>query len=136
MGPVKFPEGLDERQGIIRIKSKYTVKESLDRFQELLRAKGITIYARIDQQEEARKVGSQLPPIEILIFGNPRAGSILMSASSIAALDLPLKLLAWADSDSVVWLSYNDPSYIGQRYGLPDSLVKQIDFGVLVGQLT
>jgi uncharacterized protein (DUF302 family) len=136
MGPAKFREGENDQQGIVSIKSKYSVKESIDRFQELLRAKGITIYARIDQQEEARKAGAQLPPLEILIFGNPKAGSSLMGASSIAALDLPLKLLAWADSDSTVWLSYNDPAYIGKRYGLPDALVKLIDFSPLLAQLT
>jgi uncharacterized protein (DUF302 family) len=122
--------------GIINQKSRYGVRESLDRFQELLQAKGITVFARIDQQAEARKVALELRATELLVFGNPKAGTPIMSAFPLAALDLPLKLLAWEDSDAAVWLSYNAADYIQQRYALPDAMAKTIDFGPLVAQIT
>lgn len=121
--------------GIVNQKSRYGVRESIDRFQELLQAKGITVFARIDQQAEARKVGLELRATELLVFGNPKAGTPIMSAFPLSALDLPLKLLVWEDSDSTVWLSYNAPDYLQQRYALPDAMAKAIDFGGLVGQL-
>jgi uncharacterized protein (DUF302 family) len=124
-----------ENNGIISRQSKFSVKESLDRFQDLLAAKGITVFARIDQQAEARKVGLDMPPTEIIIFGNPKAGTPLMVAAPLAALDLPLKLLAWGHSDATTWLTYNDPEYLKQRYVLPADLVKKLDFGPLVDQI-
>ncbi len=124
-----------ENNGIISRQSKFSVKESLDKFQELLLAKGITVFARIDQQAEARKVGLDLTPTELIIFGNPKSGTPVMIAAPLVALDLPLKLLAWGHSDSSVWLTYNDPEYLKQRYVLPPDLVKKLDFGPLIDQI-
>jgi uncharacterized protein (DUF302 family) len=124
-----------KNNGIITRQSKFSVKESLDRFAELLSAKGITVFARIDQQAEAQKVGLDLSPTELIIFGNPKSGTPLMIAAPLVALDLPLKLLAWSHSDASVWLTYNDPGYLRQRYVLSDELVRKIDFGPLVDQI-
>jgi uncharacterized protein (DUF302 family) len=72
-------------------------------------------------------------PTQLLIFGNPKAGTPLMVASPSIALDLPLKALAWEDGDGKVWLSYNQPEYLKQRHGLPDELMKNISgIGALV----
>jgi uncharacterized protein (DUF302 family) len=121
--------------GIISKKSPHDVKKSLDLFQQLLAAKGIVIFGRIDQQAEARKVGLDLPPTELIIFGNPLAGTLIMDSFPMSALDLPLKLLAWSHEGSDVWLVYNDPAYLGERYGLPDEMVKKLDFGTLVDKV-
>jgi uncharacterized protein (DUF302 family) len=121
-------------KGIISKQSNHSVKESADRLHTLLTAKGITIYARIDQQAEARSAGVELSPLEFLLFGNPRAGTPIMSAVPLAALDLPLKAIAWQDKDGKVWLSYNEPAYLQQRYGLSAALVKNIDIGPLIEQ--
>lgn len=91
-----------------------------------MQAKGITIFARIDQQVEAEKVGLSLRPTQLLLFGNPQAGTPLMVAEPAIALDLPLKVLAWEASDGNVWLSYTDPLYVQQRFSLSDQLVKNI----------
>ena len=120
--------------GVISQPSNYSVKESIDRLQKALEAKGITIFARIDQQAEAQKVGMELSPILFLLFGNPRAGTPIMSASPLSALDLPLKAIAWQDGEGKVWLSYNEPAYLQQRHGLSDALAKNIDPGPLVAQ--
>jgi len=90
--------------GIISKKSPHDVRKSLDLFQQLLAAKGIVVFARIDQQAEAKKVGLDLPPTELIIFGNPLAGTPIMHSFPVAALDLPLKLLAWSHEGLDVWL--------------------------------
>jgi uncharacterized protein (DUF302 family) len=113
--------------GIISQPSPYSVTETIDRIETVLQAKGITIFARIDQQVEAEKVGLSLNPTQLLLFGNPKAGTPLMVAEPTIALDLPLKVLAWQATDGKVWLSYNDPLYLQQRFSLTDELVRNID---------
>ncbi|WP_223173826.1 DUF302 domain-containing protein [Gloeobacter kilaueensis] len=121
--------------GIVSKPSPYSVSETIDRLVAVLEAKGIAIFSRIDQQAEAEKVGLALTPIQLLIFGNPRAGTPLMAAVPVSALDLPLKALGWEDSQGQVWLSYNRPDYLQQRFGLSDALIKNIaGIGALVDQ--
>jgi uncharacterized protein (DUF302 family) len=117
---------MNANNGIISQPSPYSVTEAIDRLEAILQAKGITVFARIDQQAEAEKVGLSLHPTQLLLFGNPQAGTPLMVAQPIIALDLPLKILAWEASDGKVWLSYNDPNYLKQRFSLSDDLVKNI----------
>ncbi|MEH1804998.1 DUF302 domain-containing protein [Nostoc sp.] len=117
---------MNANNGIISQISRYAVTETIDRFAAILQAKGITVFARIDQQAEAEKVGLSLPPTQLLLFGNPKAGTSLMVAEPTIALDLPLKVLAWEATDGKVWLSYNDPNYLKQRFSLSDELVKNI----------
>lgn len=117
---------MNENNGIISQHSPYSVTGIIDRLVAVLQAEGITIFARIDQQAEAEKAGLNLLPTQLLLFGNPKAGTPLMIAEPTIALDLPLKVLAWEATDGKVWLSYNDPNYIKQRYSLPDELVKNI----------
>lgn len=112
--------------GIISQPSQYSVSEAIDRLVAVLQAKDIHIFARIDQQAEAEKVGLSLRPIQLLLFGSPKAGTPLMVAEPTIALDLPLKVIAWEADDGKVWLSYNDPNYLKQRFSLSDELVKNI----------
>jgi uncharacterized protein (DUF302 family) len=112
--------------GIISKPSKTSVAETLDRLEAILRAKGITVFARIDHSGEAEKVGMKMPPTQVLIFGNPKGGTPLMLAAPTSAIDLPLKALAWQDSDGSVWLSYNDPEYLKRRFGVSDADIKAI----------
>jgi uncharacterized protein (DUF302 family) len=117
---------MNANNGIISQPSPYSVTETVDRLEAILQAKGITIFVRIDQQAEAKKVGLSLRPTQLLLFGNPEAGTPLMVAEPIIALDLPLKILAWEAADGEVWLSYNDPDYLKQRFSLSNELVKNI----------
>jgi uncharacterized protein (DUF302 family) len=121
--------------GVIIVQSKYGVKESIDRFEQLLSAKGIVVFARIDQQAEAKKAGLDLSPTELLIFGNPRGGTPVMQAYPLAALDLPMKLLAWSHDDSTVWLTYNDAAWLGKRHGLTKDMIQTLDFSPLLASL-
>ena len=119
-------EIINHSNGIIDVPVSFSVNEVLDRFEAVLRTKGLGIFARIDQKTEAEKVGLTLRPTELLLFGNPRAGTPLMQATPSIALDLPLKVLAWQDGSGQVWLSYNDPAYLQERHDLPGELVKNI----------
>jgi uncharacterized protein (DUF302 family) len=113
-------------EGIISVASRFSVPETLDRLQVALEAKGIRVFARIDHSGEAEKVGLQMPPTQLLIFGNPKGGTPVMLAAPTSAIDLPLKALAWQDRDGKVWLSYNDVAYLQRRFGLSDADVKTI----------
>jgi uncharacterized protein (DUF302 family) len=112
--------------GIVTLPSPYTVPETLDHLEEILRQKNVKIFDRVDHSGEAEKVGLQMPPTQLLIFGNPRGGTPIMLAAPLSAIDLPLKALAWQDPEGKVWLSYNDPQYLKDRYGFADDLLAPI----------
>ena len=112
--------------GLISHASPYTVPDTLDRLEAILRTKSINIFARVDHSGEAAKVGLAMPPTQLLIFGNPKGGTPIMIAAPLAAIDLPLKALAWQDNDGKVWLSINDPHYLQSRYELSDDVLKPI----------
>jgi uncharacterized protein (DUF302 family) len=103
-----------------------SVSQTMDAVEKALTSHGVFIYARIDQEAEAVKVGLTLKPMKLLIFGNPRGGIPLMNANPLCGLDLPLKLLAWEDIDKKIWLSYNSFSYLQKRYDLPADLIQKI----------
>ena len=117
---------MPEEMGITTLPSKYTVAETLDRLEAVLSEKGVRVFARIDHSGEAKNAGLRMPDTQVLIFGNPRAGTPVMLAAPLAAIDLPLKALAWQDAEGKVWLSYNDASYLGRRFGISDELLKPI----------
>jgi uncharacterized protein (DUF302 family)/uncharacterized membrane protein YidH (DUF202 family) len=118
--------GMKSGDGIISKASKYSVPETLDRLEGILRGKGITVFARVDHSGEAEKVGMKMPPTQLLIFGNPKVGTPAMLAAPTSAIDLPLKALAWQDAEGKVWLSYNDAEYFKRRFGLTDDTLKGI----------
>ena len=106
--------------GLVRLKSEHSVATTLDRLSAALTEKGLTVFTRINHSEGAKKVGASLRPTELLIFGNPKAGTPLMNCAQSVAIDLPQKALAWEDENGQVWIGYNDPSYLAQRHGLGD----------------
>ncbi len=112
--------------GMLNVARSYSVSDTLNRLEATLKPKGNLVFARIDQQREAEKVGLALRPTRLLIFGNPTAGTALMAASPSIALDLPSKALARQDDQGQVWLSYNSPDYLKQRHDLDSDLVKGI----------
>jgi uncharacterized protein (DUF302 family) len=119
--------------GLIHLRSPYSVPETLKRLQSVLQAKNLDVFARVDHSGEAEKVGLKMRPTQLIVFGSPKAGTPLMVASPTLAIDLPLKALAWEDADGQVWLSYNSPEYLKQRHNVPDELVKNIaGVGVLL----
>lgn len=98
--------------------SKYSVAETLDRLTKILKSKGLTIFARIDHSAGAKKVGMELRPTQVLLFGNPKMGTALMLANQHIGLSLPMKALAFKDKAGKVWLSYRAPEDLKNAYGL------------------
>jgi uncharacterized protein (DUF302 family) len=104
--------------GITRISSRHSVAQTMERLESLLRERGVMVFARIDFSGDAARAGLSLPAEQMLIFGNPKAGTPLMQAVPAAGLDLPLKALVWEDSAGHTQIAYNDPQYIIDRHGL------------------
>ena len=112
--------------GIIHLRSPYSVTNTLQRLKAIVTNKGLTIFAHIDHSGEAAKVGLTMQPTELLIFGSPKSGTPLMIASPTIAIDLPLKALVSQDAEGTVWLSYNSPESLQQRHNSPEALVQNI----------
>ena len=100
------------------LESRFGPKETLDRLEADVKAKGLTVFARIDHAAGAAAVGMTLLPTAVLIFGNARGGTPLMQANQLIGIDLPLKVLVWQDTSGKTWLSYYEPSVLAQRQGL------------------
>ncbi len=105
--------------GLTTVASHFGPKETLDRLEADVKAKGLTVFARIDHAAGAAAAGLTLLPTAVLIFGNARGGTPLMQANQLIGIDLPLKVLVWQDTSGKTWLSYVDPATLAQRYGLP-----------------
>lgn len=103
-------------QGVVKVESQYSVKETADRFEAIAKKKGLNVFARVDHQANAAGVDMELRPTELIIFGNPKVGTPLMQCAQSVAIDLPQKVLITQDEDEKVWLSYNDPSYLKERH--------------------
>lgn len=105
-------------EGMISIQSKYNVDETANRLENILKDKGMTIFNSIPHSKSASNVGIDLRDTELIIFGNPKAGSPLMKCQQSIAIDLPQKALIWKDSNKKVWLSYNDMRFLEKRHGV------------------
>jgi len=112
--------------GIVTILSHHSVEQTVQKIEELLRAKQVKLFALVDHSGEAESVGLQMRPTKLLIFGNPKAGTPVMLAAPSAAIDLPLKLLVSEDGAGKVWISYNNPAYLQARHGFPHDLLQNL----------
>jgi uncharacterized protein (DUF302 family) len=112
--------------GIVDIHSNHSVDETVESLKRILESKGVTFFALIDHSGEAQKVGMEMPPTKLLIFGSPKAGTPLMLAAPSIAIDLPLKILVWQDTFGQVWVSYNSPAYLQERHNFPQDLLPNI----------
>jgi uncharacterized protein (DUF302 family) len=108
-------------EGLTSIRSRFSPKETMDRLEAEVRAKGMTVFARIDHAAGAAEVGLTLPPTELIIFGNARGGTPLMQSAQTVGIDLPLKALVWEDTAGTTWLSYNEPGWIVQRHSVANA---------------
>jgi uncharacterized protein (DUF302 family) len=104
--------------GLTTIASGHDVKTTIDRLENTAKAKGLTIFARIDHAAGAVAAGLPLRPTELLIFGNAKGGTPLMQVQQTVGIDLPLKALAWEDAAGKTWLSYNEPAWLAARHDI------------------
>ncbi|HIP40121.1 MAG TPA: DUF302 domain-containing protein [Desulfocapsa sulfexigens] len=107
-------------EGLISKTSNHSVKETMDTFEKIVRAKGFNVAARVDHTAAAKASGLTLLPTEVLIFGNPKLGTLLMQSTQTIGIDLPLKVLVWENVKGVVTLQYNDPVWLSKRHGIAD----------------
>jgi uncharacterized protein (DUF302 family) len=122
--------------GLITKPSKYTVQETIEKFEAAIKSKasaGWVIFSRIDHAAAAKDAGLEMRPRTVIIFGNPKAGTPPMTKSATLAIDLPMKALVWQDEQNKVWLTYNSSEYgakqIYPRHGLtvPDEAAKMLE---------
>ena len=119
-------------KGVIIRESNYSVRETIDRVVKFLEQHGVTIYSRINQQSEVQKAGIEISALEFLLFGNPKVGGAVMLENPVAALDLPLKIIAWEDKEKKVWYASNESQYLGERYSLPQKLSGTLDIDIVI----
>jgi uncharacterized protein (DUF302 family) len=113
--------------GLVTVQSRYSVKETIARFEEAVRAKeslGFTVFTELDHAAAAAKFGLTMRPRTVIVFGNPKFGTPVMVGTPMLAIDVPPKALVWEDDAGKVWLTYNSAEYLGQviyaRHGLAD----------------
>jgi uncharacterized protein (DUF302 family) len=104
--------------GMTTIPSRFGPKETMDRLEAEVRARQLTVFARVDHGAGAAQAGLTLLPTELLLFGNARGGTPLMQASQTIGIDLPLKALVWEDAAGKTWLAYNQPRWLAARHAI------------------
>ena len=119
---IEAPAGTYPIDGIVSTRSPLSVAATAERLATLIGAAGATLFGVIDQSAEAEQAGLSLRATKLVIFGSPVAGTPVMMAAPLAALDLPLKILVWEDDESAVWMSYLDPAWLAARHGLTGPL--------------
>lgn len=112
--------------GIIDRLSHHPFDQTVERLLELVKSRGLTVFAVVDHSGEAEKVGLKMRPTKLVIFGSAKAGTPLMIAAPSSAIDLPLKILVSTDAEGQVWVSYNAPEYLQSRHGVPAELLTNI----------
>lgn len=120
------PLGVYGTDGIVHRPSPFSVAGTVERLTAAIAAAGAKLFVVIDHSGEAERAGLSLRDTKVLVFGNPSAGTPVMQASPLTALDLPLKVLVWADDDGTVWMSYLSGHWLAERHGIPAELAKPL----------
>jgi len=123
--PVDGPVNSMQATALTTKLSSGSVAETTARLQSLAEGKGMKVFAVIDHSGEAHRVGLELRETKVVIFGSPQAGTPVMAAAPLAALDLPLKVLIW-DDDGQTKVSYTAPAALAARYGLSEELAARL----------
>jgi uncharacterized protein (DUF302 family) len=118
--------GQETGHGIEKFASPRNFADTITYFESLLAPRGLQLFAKIDFTGDAKRSGLEMPPTQLLIFGNPKGGTPVMVAAPQSALDLPLKVLVSQDDAGKVWLSYNTPEYLTERHAIPADLARNI----------
>lgn len=109
--------GPHARHGLVAVKSPHGQAETLSRLEAQVKQRSLAVVALIDHAAGAQRVNQTLRPTEVMIFGNPQAGTPLMLCAQGAGIDLPMKALVWTDAAGQTWLGWNDPAWIVHRHG-------------------
>jgi uncharacterized protein (DUF302 family) len=115
-----------DHRGIVSLRSQYPFADTVQRLLSTFASHGLKVFATLDQQAEAAAVGLTMPPATLILFGNPKAGTPLMLAEPLSALDLPLKSLVTESTPGEVMVSFNAAAYILERHSLPAELLNNL----------
>lgn len=126
MGEGIVVSDMANENGLVQVASRYSVDETVRRLEAAFKEKGMRVFTVIDHSGEAEKVGLQMRPTKVLIFGSPKGGTPLMVAAPSLAIDLPMKALVAEDADGKVSVTYNRPEYLQERHGVPAELIKSL----------
>ena len=113
-------------EGLIVVPSDFDPEQTMNRLETEVRARGMTVFARIDHSAGERSVVPPLRRAEVLIFGDPRDNALLVQAAQQIGVDLPLRALVYVDSDGNSWIAYDSPSWLAQRHGLPAQVAPSV----------
>lgn len=122
--------GKNHNDGIVRVKSTFSVEETSQRFESIAQQQGLKIVAKVDHAAGAKSVNQELRPTQLIVFGNPASGTPLMQCNQTVGIDLPQKALIWQDEQGQVWFGYNSPRYLMARHqlkGCADEVIQNID---------
>jgi uncharacterized protein (DUF302 family) len=111
-------QSTDPSSGIVRVKSAYSVQETVTRIKRDVADKGIMWFSEVDQQQLAANAGIKLRPSTLLTFGNPPLGTLFIKANPVAGLDWPVRVLVLEDESGQVWAAYTDFGYIARRHNI------------------
>ena len=124
---------INAEKGLVTMQSNHSVQDTVDKLAAIIESKGMKVFARVDHQKNAQGVDLKLRPTQVIMFGNPKAGTPLMNCEQSVAIDLPQKILISEDADKKVWLSYNNPEYLKERHNIKgcdtaiDNIAKALD---------
>ena len=104
--------------GVISVAAEGSVADVADRFATIAGDHGLTVFARVDHHAAAAAAGVEMQEAQVVFVGNPKAGTPIMIAAPLVALELPLRVLVWADSDGATWISFTDPDWTAERFGV------------------
>ena len=111
-----------EDSSVITKESPYSVTETMDKFEAIVKKKGLGVFARVDHQKNAKTVKMEMNEAQVLIFGNPKAGTVLMKQDISLALDLPMRVVVYS-SEGKVYIAYHNPQSFAKQYQLEGSPV-------------
>ena len=109
---------INAEKGLVTMQSNHSVQDTADKLVSVIESKGMKVFARVDHQKNAQSADLSLRPMQVVMFGNPKAGTPLMNCEQTVAIDLPQKILISEDADKKVWLSYNNPDYLKTRHNI------------------
>ncbi|WP_420229469.1 DUF302 domain-containing protein [Psychrobacter sp. ER1] len=109
---------INAEKGLVTLQSNHSVQDTADKLVSVIESKGMKVFARVDHQKNAQSADLSLRPTQVVMFGNPKAGTPLMNCEQTVAIDLPQKILISEDADKKVWLSYNNPDYLKTRHNI------------------
>jgi uncharacterized protein (DUF302 family) len=116
-----MPDSTQSSNGVITKPSSKSVPQTIDGLRSVIADRGFTVFNVIDHSGTAERAGVQMPDSKLVMFGKPNVGAGVMLAAPLAALDIPLKVLVWADRDGAVSVSYNSPGFLAERHHLEGS---------------